>query len=154
MDPERLAGVDYQAADQALRQGVALFQGQWEGELAQEKLPIRRRKILESLRAHWSGLTLFVEHPEIPMDNNGAERAIRSGVIGRKNFYGSGSVWSGELLAMMLTILQTGLLHRLNLRGYLIDDLQACAENGGQAPKALDGWLPWNYRPQERALGP
>jgi transposase len=154
MDPERLAGVDYQKADQSLRQAVALCHGQWEGELGQERLPIRRRKILESLRTHWSGLTLFVEHPEIPMDNNGSERAIRSGVIGRKNFYGSGSIWSGELLAMMLTILQTGLLHQLNLRGYLIDYLQACAANGGQAPKELEAWLPWNYRPQERALGP
>jgi transposase len=154
MDPERMAGVDYQKADQSLRQAVAEFHGQWEAELIQEKLPTRRRKILASLREHWSGLTLFVEQPEIPMDNNGSERAIRSGAIGRKNFYGSGSLWSGQLLAMMLTILQTGLLHQVNLRGYLIDYLQACAENGGQAPKDLDPWLPWKYRPQERALGP
>jgi len=155
MDPERLAGVDYQKADASLRQAVALFHGQWEGELGQERrLPIRRRKILESLRTHWSGLTLFVENPEIPMDNNGSERAIRSGALARNNFYGSGAVWSGELLAMMLTILQTGLMHKLNLRGYLIDYLQACAQHGGQAPKDLDGWLPWNYRPPERALGP
>lgn len=154
MDPERVAGVDYQKADQALRQAVAVFKGQWEAELAEEKLPIRQRKILESLRAHWSGLTLFVENPEIPMDNNGSERTIRSGAVARNNFYGSGSVWSGQLLAMMLTIFQTGLLHQINLRGYLIDYLKACAENGGQAPKDLDPWLPWNYRPTERALGP
>ena len=88
------------------------------------------------------------------MDNNGSERALRLAAVGRKNFYGSGSLWSGELLAMMLTILQTGLLHEVNLRHYLIDYLQACADNGGQAPKALAAWLPWNYRPQERALGP
>jgi len=55
MDPARLAGVDYQAADQSVREAVTRFQEQWEGELAQEKLPIRRRKILESLRVHWSG---------------------------------------------------------------------------------------------------
>jgi transposase len=154
MDPERMVGVDYQQADQALRQGVTLFQGLWEGELAQKNLPVRQRKILESLRVHWNGLTLFVEHPEIPMDNNGSERALRLAALARKNFYGSGSLWSGELLAMMLTILQTGLLHKLNLRAYLIDYLQACADNAGQAPKALEAWLPWNYRSRERALGP
>jgi transposase len=154
MDPARLAGVAYQAADASLRQGVGVFQAQWEGELAQEKLPIRRRKILESLRTHWSGLTLFVEQPEIPMDNNGSEQAIRCGAVARNNFYGSGSVWSGELLAMMLTILQTGLVHKVNLRGYLIDYLQACAQNGGQAPEDLKDWLPWNYQPKETALGP
>jgi len=154
MDTERVAGVDYQKADQSLRQGVAGFKGQWEGQLSQQTLPLRRRKILESLREHWSGLTLFVDSPEIPMDNNGSERAIRPATIGRKNFYGSGSLWSGELLAMMMTILQTGLLHKINLRGYLIDYLQACAENAGQAPKDLEGWLPWNYRPKETAMGP
>ena len=149
MDPERMAQAQYQQADGALRQAVAAFQGQWEGELAQEKLPIRQRKILESLKAHWSGLTLFVDNPEIPMDNNGAERVIRGGAIARNNFYGSGSVWSGELLAMMLTILQTAQMHQVNLRRYLIDYLLACANNGGQAPKDLTPWLPWNYKPKE-----
>lgn len=55
---------------------------------------------------------------------------------------------------MMLTILQTAQLHKVNLRGYLIDYLQACAQNGGQAPQDLQPWLPWNYRPQQRDLGP
>jgi Transposase IS66 family len=41
------------------------------------------------------------------MDNNGAERAIRPGALGRKNYYGSASRWSAQLLAMMLTLLQT-----------------------------------------------
>jgi transposase len=154
MDPARMAGVDYQQADQALGQAVAAFKGQWEAELAQEKLPIRRRKILESLQTHWSGLTLFVENPEIPMDNNGSERAIRCGAQARNSFYGSGSVWSGELLAMMLTILKTAHKHKVNLRRYLIDYLKACAENGGQAPKDLKAWLPWNYKPKETASGP
>jgi transposase len=67
-----------------------------------------RRKVLTSLQAHWSGLTLFADHPQIPMDNNGAERAIRPGTIGRKNYYGSAaSTWSAHLLAMRLTLLQT-----------------------------------------------
>jgi hypothetical protein len=30
----------------------------------------KQHKVLQSLLDHWSGLTLFVEHPEIPMDNN------------------------------------------------------------------------------------
>jgi transposase len=154
MDPQRMAGVDYQRAHQALVQAVAEFKGQWEGELAEDKQPIAQRKILASLQNHWSGLTLFVDNPEIPMDNNGSERAIRCGALARNNFYGSGSVWSGELLAAMLTILQTGLRHHVNVRRYLIDYLRACAENGGQPPKDLKLWLPWNYRPKGTDLGP
>ena len=154
MDPERMALVEYQQADQALGSAVAAFQAQWEAELTQEKLPIRRRKILESLQTHWNGLTLFVDNPEIPMDNNGSERAIRGAAMARNNFYGSGSVWSGELLAMMLTILRTAQMHQVNLRQYLIDYLKACAENGRQAPTDLNNWLPWNYKPKETASGP
>jgi transposase len=88
------------------------------------------------------------------MDNTGSERAARPPVVGRKNFYGSGSLWSGQLLASMLTILQTGRLHQVDLRGYLIKYLQACAQNGGKAPEDLGPWLPWNYQAQEQALGP
>ena len=55
---------------------------------------------------------------------------------------------------MMLTILQTARLHGVNLRGYLTDYLNACAANNRQAPQELESWLPWNYQPQERALGP
>lgn len=150
MDPTRMAGVEYQRAQAALEQGVAEFQRHWKAELAQANLPVRRRKILESLQTHWSGLTLFVEHPEIPMDNNGSERAIRPGALARNNFYGSGSRWSGELLTQMLTLLQTGQLHHVKLRDYLIDYLQACAENGGKAPRDLQPWLPWNYQSRQR----
>ena len=55
---------------------------------------------------------------------------------------------------MMLSLLQTGLMHKINLRAYLIDYLRARTAHGRQAPKDLDCWRPWNYRPKERALGP
>jgi transposase len=109
---------------------------------------------LSSLQDHWSGLTLFVENPEIPMDNNGSEQAARIGALARKNFYGSGSIWSGELLSSMLTITQTAQRHGLNVRQYLIDYLNACARNGRQAPKDIELWLPWNYRRQQTDQGP
>jgi transposase len=87
------------------------------------------------------------------MDNTGAERAIRPGTIGRKNYYGSGSKWSAHLLAMMLTLLQTLVLHRINPRSYLKAYLDACARNGSKAPEPLDCWLPWNFIGPEAAGG-
>ena len=154
MDPQRMAGADYRHAHQALVEAVAGFPGDWKLELAQNQLPIRQRKILTSLQDHWSGLTLFVDNPEIPMDNNGSEQAIRIGALALKNFYGSGSLWSGELLSSMLTITQTALRHGINVRQYLIDYLNACARNGRQAPKEIELWLPWNYRPPATDRGP
>ena len=41
----------------------------------------------------------FVDDPRIPMDNNASERAGRGPAVARKNFYGSGSLWSGRLAA-------------------------------------------------------
>ncbi|NDP59543.1 MAG: transposase [Oxalobacteraceae bacterium] len=59
------------------------------------------------MKNHWSGMTMFVDHPEVPMDNNSAERSVRISVVGRKNFYGSGSRWSGQLAATMYSLLMT-----------------------------------------------
>ena len=106
---------------------------------AQTKL----KKVLQSLLDHWAGLTLFVEHPEVPMDNNRAESSIRNPVTGRKNYYGSGSIWSAQLAAMLFSILQTLVLWGINPRHWLIRYLQACAENGGKAPRNIDSFLPW-----------
>jgi len=36
--------------------------------------------------AQWKRLTVYVENPEIPLDNNAAENAIRPFVVGRKNW--------------------------------------------------------------------
>ena len=71
-------------------------------ELTRPQLAIRAKKVLESLDNHWEGLTQFVHNPDIPMDNNIAEQTIRGGVLGRKNYYGSGSEWSSELVVGLI----------------------------------------------------
>jgi len=102
-----------------------------------------QRSVLVSLQNHWQGLIVFLAYPDTPMDNNLAERAIRNPVIGRKNYYGSGSIWSAELAAMMFSQLQTMELWKLNPRSWLLEYLTACAEQGGCAPADLTPFLPW-----------
>ena len=114
-----------------------------EPELQSGELNIAQRKVLHSLQNHWHGLIVFLIHPEVAMDNNAAERAIRNPVIGRKNYYGSGSVWSSALAAMMFSLLQTIELWKLNPRNWLQEYLTACANNGGKAPPDLTTFLPW-----------
>jgi transposase len=77
------------------------------------------------------------------MDNNQAERSMRSPVVGRKNFYGSGSEGSAELAATMYSLFATMKLWGLNLRTWLTVYLQACADNGNAPPVAMDVFLPW-----------
>ena len=76
-------------------------------ELGDERLRAPCRKVLESLQVHWIGLTLFVDDSRIPMDNDASERKIRGPAVGRKNYYGSGALWSGDLSAMMFSIFAT-----------------------------------------------
>ena len=153
LDPQRMSSSDYAQADEALHHALADMEKQSAQELVQNHLSRLRRKVLTSLQAHWPGLTLFADHPQIPMDNNGAERAIRAGAIGRKNYYGSASRWSAQLLAIMLTLLQTLVLHKINPRSYLTAYLQTCALNGSKAPEQLEGWLPWNFIHGQDAAG-
>jgi transposase len=109
-----------------------------------------KEKVLSSLHNHWDGLTVFAKRPEVAMDNNTAERILRNPVVGRKNYYGSGSVWSAHLAAMMFSMLQTVLLWGLNPHRWLNAFLQACAENGGQSPTDLSAFLPWQMTPERR----
>ena len=102
-------------------------------------------KVLATLDREWDGLARHREHPELPLDNNTAERALRGPVVGRKNYYGSGSVVSAQLASRVWTITATAERAGLNPLAYLRTYLQECAQAGGTAPvgEALTRFLPW-----------
>src|SRR5439155_6645679 len=109
---------------------LSQMQARCEAHLLDPDLHLVKKKVLSSLDNHWDGLTVFVERPEVAMDNNTAERILRNPVVGRKNYYGSGSVWSAHLAAMMFSVVQTVLLWGLNPHRWLTAFLQACAYYG------------------------
>lgn len=133
----------FQAQHQALVDRLAAMAAQRDLHLADPALHGAQKKVLNSLKHHWSGLTVFVDHPQTPMDNNQAENSLRNPATGRKNYYGSGAVWSAEFAAMLFSILQTVILWGLNPRHWLEAFLTACAENGGQPLEDLTPFLPW-----------
>jgi transposase len=139
------------AADTALRQGITAMQAQADTELADPQLREPCRKVLASLQEHWTGLTLFVDDLRIPMDNNASERKVRGPAVGRKNYYGSGALWSGRLAAMLFSLFATLALWKLNPRRWLTWYLQSCAEAGGRVPADINSFLPWNLSPEQRA---
>ena len=129
--------------DRCLRAKVRQMADKREAALADPRLAHPAAKVLKSMREHWAGLTLFLEHPELPLDNNAAERALRPAVVGRKNFYGSGSQWSGQLAATMFSLLMTMRRWQINPRTWLSAYLQACAEHGNRPPPQLHAFVPW-----------
>jgi hypothetical protein len=59
------------------------------------------------LQNHWSGLTVFLDHPDVPLDNNADERAERgAATLGGGLLRGTAATWSlawggGVLLAAL-----------------------------------------------------
>jgi transposase len=142
---------EFAKADQRLREALDAMKQQVESELTEAHLHPQRAKRLNSLREHWEGLMVFVDHPWIPMDNSEAERRMRIAALGRKNYYGSGSVASGHFTASLFSIFQTLKLWNVNPRRWLTRYLQAYADNRGQVPDDLTCFLPWMMSAEQLA---
>ena len=76
-------------------------------------------KALNYMLKLWPGLTVFLDNPEVPLDNNAAERALRGVVVGRKNHYGSRSKRGTEVAALFYTMMETAKLSGIDARTYL-----------------------------------
>ena len=103
------------------------------------------KKVLATLDREWEGLARHRDFPGLDLDNNKSERALRTPVVGRKNYYGSHAEWSAHLAARVWTITATAERHHHEPLAYLTGYLSACADAGGKAPAgpALHRFLPW-----------
>lgn len=77
----------------------------------------------------WTGLTVFLENPNVPLDNNATERALRGTVVGRKNHLGSKSKRGTEVTALFYGLLETAKLVGAEPRRYLIEATRAALLN-------------------------
>lgn len=86
-------------------------------------------------------LKRFLENGQIEIDNNAAERALRSVAVGRKNWTFAGSDKGGDSAAIIYTIIETAKLNKVNPWKYLqkvLDIIQDYNSN------KLEDLLPWN----------
>ena len=141
--------VVYQRTQTELENAFNTFYEKSRIQQADPDLCKEKRKILGSLDYHRFGLEPFVQDSTIPMDNNRGERILRGPVVGRKAFYGSGSLWSAQLMAMLFSLLQTLKLWNINPHQWMTWFLLACANNGGQLPKNWERFLPWNMHEEQ-----
>ncbi len=65
------------------------------------------RRLVKRLRRHANELFTFLDHPEVPHDNNTGERAIRPAVIIRKNSYANRSEKGADMQAVLMSIFRT-----------------------------------------------
>jgi transposase len=82
------------------------------------------------LENNYAGLTRFLENPDLPIDNNVAERQLRSPVIGRKTWIGTHSERGIETTEILFTLMQTCRLLKVNPREYLTAVTQSMLSGG------------------------
>ncbi len=95
-------------------------------ELAKYPSFSKYAKALSYFLSNYDGLTLFLDEPDVPIDNNLQERLLRSHVVGRKTWYGTHSERGAKTAAVLFSIVETCKLNQVNPREYfkaLVDDL-------------------------------
>jgi transposase len=149
-EENKTLGAAWDDAQSAVEQQVERLKWRWQTELKKPNLRDEQKKVLRSLKKHWDGLTIFVEDPRVPLHNNRAERLIRYSVILRKNSFGSGAQWTGQLAAKLFSIFQTWLINGLDPQALLLDYFDECAKTPGRAPPDLSQFLPWSMSPERK----
>ena len=128
---------EWWAADRALRAWVEAAERAWQAELQKYGATSPAGKVLATVQRAGSGLILFLDHPDMPLDNHAAERLLQRPVVGRKHDDGSradcelcSECWrSGHLAAMIGTVWATAQPMGRNPLPYLRDSLTAVAKN-------------------------
>ena len=78
------------------------------------------------------GLEVFLEDPDVPMDTNHLERALRVIPMGRRNWLFTWTELGAKHVGIVQSLLTTCRLHQINPYDYLVDVLQRV----GQLPVA------------------
>jgi hypothetical protein len=98
----------------------------------------------------WPLLTTFLEDGRLEIDNNRAENAIRSFVIGRKNRLFSGSPCGAEASAALYSLVETAKANALEPWAYLNYLFQHLP--GAKNPAAVEALLPHNLKNDDLKL--
>lgn len=102
-------------------------------------------------RSNWEALCRYVEDGRLAIDNNVAERAIKSVVIGRKNWLFAGSEAGGHTAATLFTLTMTCKRLRIDPWAYLQDVL---ARISTHPASRLDDLLPDRWQALRTAAAP
>jgi len=95
----------------------------------------------------WDALMRFCDDGHLEIDNNAAERSLRTVVLGRKNYLFCGSDTGGERAAAIYGLIGTAKLNGLNPEAYLREVLSRIADH---PINRINELLPWNLAKELR----
>ena len=140
----------FNAAQTALEEALAGVFAHAKEELAGLPDKAREGKALRSLLNHREGLSVFVDRPQVPLDNNRAERFLRGPAIGRRLSFGSDSEDGARFTAMMYSVVGTLSMNGIDVLRWFQAWLEACAKNDRQPPDDWSPWLPWSMSEERK----
>jgi transposase len=135
----------FEAIQQKLVTKVDAFFSDASQSLQDKTLKNEQLKTLESMLKRREGYSVFVDHSDIDMHNNTAERQFRHVAWARNNYNGSQSKWGGILAAVVWTIFKTAQMNGLDPVAYLKFYLE-CYALKNEVPENLQELLPWNCK--------
>lgn len=119
---------------------LAAFKGWLDSTLMQVSQKSDLAKAIRYALSRWTALTRYCQDGRIEIDNNAAERALRSIALGRKNYLFAGSDQGGERLAALYSLIGTARLNGLDPMAYLRHVLSVIATH---PINRIDQLLPW-----------
>jgi transposase len=87
-------------------------------------------------------LRSYLDDGRLSIDNNAAERGMRSIAVGRKNYLFMGSDRGGKSAAIAYTLIETAKLNGIDPQAWLTDVLSRIADH---KINRIDELLPWLY---------
>jgi len=101
--------------------------------------------------SRWNALLRYMNDGRIEIDNNAAERSLRTVALGRKNYLFAGSDAGGERAAAIYSLIGTAKLNGLDPEAYLRNVLSRIADH---LINRIEELLPWNLatNPSEQSL--
>ncbi|OLQ83800.1 transposase [Photobacterium proteolyticum] len=98
-------------------------------------------KAIKYTLGQWPKLIRYVEDGHLSIDNNRAERAIKSLVIGRKNWLFADTPSGADASAVLYSIIETAKANDLVVYDYLVHCMKALAK----PEPDINALLPWNF---------
>ena len=96
-------------------------------------------KSITYMQRHWKALTLFLQHPGAPLDNNVCERALKLAVLHRKNALFYRTLHGAQVGDLFMSLIHTCQLNGVNSFDYLVELIRHATQVAASPRK----WMPW-----------
>ena len=102
-----------------------------------KKTKTKAKTLRNELLKEWDNLWRFITNPDIPPDNNEAERTLRLSVTHRKVCGASRTIWGAEAISKLFSVIQTCNKQNRSVLDFIKNSLLAFAHPNLTFPSLL-----------------